>query len=140
MSFVYFNPNPIGKRTSDCVIRALSKFFNVSWMEAYINICIYGAENYDMPNVNSVWSSYLESKGYVRHKVKDTCPYCYTLNDFCYDHPYGKYFVSLDVGYADIYSTADSGFIDGNHVVCVIDGDYYDTWKSGNEVVIFYWS
>ena len=140
MSFVYFNANPKNKRTSDCVIRALSKFLNLSWLDAYMDICVYGGLNSDMPNVNSIWSKYLESKGYTRHKVYDSCPNCYTLMDFCYDHPYGKYFVSLDVGYADIYSTADSGMIDGNHVVCVIDGNYYDTWDCGKEVVIFYWS
>lgn len=140
MSFRYFNPNPDNKHTSDCVIRALSKFLGVSWIEAYMEICVYGGFNSDMPNVNSVWSSFLESKGYRRHNIPDTCPYCYTLKDFCLDHPKGKYFVSLDVGYADLYSTADSGNVVGNHVVCVKNGNYYDTWDSGNEVVKYYWS
>jgi len=25
------------------------------------------------------------------------------------------------------------------HVVCVMDGDYYDTWDSGGEVPLYYW-
>lgn len=25
------------------------------------------------------------------------------------------------------------------HVVAVVDGDYYDTWDSGNEIPIYYW-
>lgn len=139
MSFVYYNPNPDGKNTGDCVVRALAKFLDISWIDAYINICVYACLNSDMPQINEIWSSYLESKGYTKHIVKDTCPYCYTLIDFCKDHIKGRYFVSLDVGYIDKYASADSGILRGNHVVTVIDGNYYDTWNSGNEVPICYW-
>lgn len=140
MSFVYYNPNPEGKNTSDCVVRALAKFLGLTWMQAYMEICVYGGLNADMPNTNALWSKYLEEKGYEKHVIKDRCPDCYTLMQFCRNHKYGKFFVSLDVGYAKLYSTADSGKIDGNHVVCVEDGNYYDTWDSGGEVPIFYWS
>ena len=140
MSYVYYNPNPERKRTSDCVVRALSKFLGVPWIEAYMELCVYGGFNSDMPSVNSVWASFLEHKGYKRRTVKDLCPHCYTLKDFCIDHPYGKFFVSLDVGYAELFSTSNFGIITGNHVVCVIDGDYFDTWDSGSEVVKYYWS
>ena len=140
MSFRYFNPNPDRKQTSDCVVRALSKFLDITWLEAYMEICVYGGYNSDMPNVNSIWSSFLESRGYRRHNVPDTCPHCYTLRVFCYDHPEGKYFVSLDVGYAELFSSDGLAIIVGNHVVCVENGDYYDTWDSGSEVVKYYWS
>lgn len=139
MSYVYYNPNPKQKNTGDCVIRALAKFFNVDWITAYISICVYGGLNGDMPQVNDIWSSYLEERGYKKHRIPDTCPDCYTLKDFCLDHPSGKYFVSVDVGYIDLYESADSGRINGNHVVCVKDGDYYDAWDSGMEVPIYYW-
>ena len=54
--------------------------------------------------------------------IPNTCPDCYTIADFCNDHPYGTYILAT-----------------GTHVVAVIDGDYYDTWDSGNEIPIFYW-
>ena len=40
---------------------------------------------------------------------------------FSYDHPEGEYILGT-----------------GNHVVTVINGDYYDTWDSGNEIPIYY--
>ena len=140
MSFIYYNPNPRGRHIGDCVIRALSKFLDSDWLTSFVDISCYAGVKGLLPQINDAWSSFLESKGYKRHNLKDTCPNCYTLKDFCFDHPKGKYFLSLDVGYIDLYTSADSGFIDGNHVVCVIDGDYYDTWDSGNEVVKCYWS
>lgn len=27
----------------------------------------------------------------------------------------------------------------GNHAVAVVDGDYYDSWDSGNEILSFFW-
>lgn len=27
----------------------------------------------------------------------------------------------------------------GSHAVCVIDGNFYDSWNSGSEVVTFFW-
>jgi hypothetical protein len=27
----------------------------------------------------------------------------------------------------------------GSHAVCVIDGDWYDSWDSGGEVCSYYW-
>lgn len=64
----------------------------------------------------------LEKQGYSRFVIPNTCPYCYTVKQFCKDHPYGKYLLALD-----------------GHVVAVIDGDYYDIWDSGNEVHIYFW-
>ena len=63
-----------------------------------------------------------KKQGYSRFVIPNTCPYCYTVKQFCKDHPYGKYLLALD-----------------GHVVAVIDGDYYDTWDSGNEVPIYFW-
>lgn len=35
MNYVYYNANPFDLDTSDCAIRAISKFENISWEEAY---------------------------------------------------------------------------------------------------------
>lgn len=59
--------------------------------------------------------------GFVRGNLPDTCPACYTLERFCKDFPVGTYLVAT-----------------GSHVIAVIDGDYYDTFDSGNEVVTYY--
>lgn len=31
MAYVYFNNNPVGRRTGDCVVRAISKALGIGW-------------------------------------------------------------------------------------------------------------
>lgn len=122
MAFIFYNPNPENRLTSDCVIRAIAKVQNESWERIYLAICSQGYRMFDMPNSNRVWGEYLLDKGYRRMLIPDTCPNCYTIRDFCYDNPYGTFLLGT-----------------GSHVVAAINGDYYDTWDSGEEVPIYYW-
>lgn len=117
-----FNPNPNNARVGDCVIRAISKALNKSWKEIYLDLCIYGLILSDMPSANHVWGSYLKDKGFKRYILPDSCPNCYTVKDFCNDHKQGTYILALN-----------------GHVICSNDGNYYDTWDSGDEVPIYYW-
>ena len=77
----------------------------------------------DMPSSNAVWGAYLISKGFHREVIPNTCPDCYTVRDFCVDHPRGAYLLAI-----------------GTHVVTVVDGDYYDSWDSGNEIPVYYFT
>lgn len=120
--FIYENPNPENKVVGDCVIRAISILLDASWEYIYDSIVDQGRIMYDMPSSNVVWSEFLYSKGFIRKIIPDTCPSCYTVKRFCEDHPYGRYILAT-----------------GTHVVAVIDGNYYDTWDSGNEVPIYYY-
>lgn len=122
MSYVYFNPNPLGKSVGDCVVRAISKLTRQSWETVYLGIATTGYELCDMPSSNSVWAAYLKQRGYKRSVISDTCPQCYTVRDFCLDNPKGDFLVAT-----------------GSHVVAVSNGDYYDAWDSGDEVPIYYW-
>lgn len=122
MAYRYLNVNPRHQDTGDCVIRAISVLMNQSWSWTYFMICLQGFLMYRMPSTNSVWSQYLYGCGYRRTSLPDTCPDCYTVKEFCQDFPNGRYLLALD-----------------GHVVAVIDGDYYDTGDSGNEVPLFYW-
>lgn len=123
MSYVHYNPNPDGKIVGDCVVRALCAIFNDSWNDVYADITMVGSFMHDMPNSDSVWGEYLRLNGFKQHTLPDSCPHCYTVKDFAKDFPEGKYVVGT-----------------GSHVVAIIDGDYYDTGDSGNEVPIYYWS
>lgn len=120
--FVFFNPNPYGRRVGDCAVRAVCKALNQSWDKTYVEMAVYGFSYGDMSNANSVWGKYLRDKGFTKHIIPDTCPDCYTLDDFCTEHPTGVYVIALS-----------------GHVVTVIDGKLYDTWDSGNEIPIYYW-
>lgn len=121
MSFKYYNPNPDGKHVGDCVIRALTLLFDDSWENIFIDLTMQSAVMYDLQNSNAVWAKYLKLNGYHQYTVPDTCHYCYTIARFCTEHHNGKYLVAA-----------------GSHVVAVVDGDYYDTSDTGQEVVTYY--
>jgi hypothetical protein len=123
MSYIYYNPNLKRKHEIDCPIRAISKLENATWHQIYWDICKQGAIEWATPNSDIVWSRYLQKLGYKRHSFIDTCPDCYTVRDFCIDHPYGRYLLKLN-----------------EHVVAVVNGDYYDSWDSGDETVIYYYT
>lgn len=106
----------------DCVIRAVSKSLNQDWEDTYLDIVMQGFKMHDMPSSNDVWGTYLLEHGFKRYVIPDTCPYCYTVNEFVRDNP----------DLTGILAT-------GTHVIAVGDGNYYDTWDSGNEVPIYYW-
>ena len=119
--YIHVNPNPKNKNTGDCAIRAIAIIMDMSWDEAYIELCTEGLYMSDLPNANSVWSAYLMRHGFKRDVIPNTCPDCYTIADFCRDHPTGEYVVCT-----------------GSHVVAVIDGSVYDAWDSSNEVPAYY--
>ncbi len=119
--YVEYNPNPCKKSTGDCVVRAISKILQLPWEQTYIKLTAQGLKDCDILSSNEVWGNFLESNGFKRYIIPDTCPRCYTVIDFCNDHPSGEYILAT-----------------GNHVIAVVDGNYYDAWDSGHEVPIFF--
>ncbi len=119
--FVFINPNPKSKLTGDCTIRAISLANNISWDAAYLGLCAEGYELKDMPSNNGVWGQYLREHGWKRHALPDICPECYTVAEFAADKNVGTYVIAC-----------------ASHVVCVKDGDWLDSWDSGDETAIYY--
>ena len=117
-----YNPNPSGKRVGDCVVRAICRLFNLDWETAFMRLCLKAFEMYDMPSANSVWGELLREQGFKRRILEDTCPACYTVSQFAEEHQHGRYLLAT-----------------GTHVIAMIDGTYYDTWNSGDEVPAYYW-
>ena len=121
--FIQANSNPVNKLVDDCVIRALSIIMDKPWLFIYDELSDLGREMYEPSISNNVWSKYLFMNGFKRHIIPNTCPDCYSVRRFCLDHPYGEYVLAT-----------------GSHVIAVIDGNYYDTWDSGDEVPIYYFN
>ena len=122
MAFVYYNANPMEKSVGDCTVRAISTVLNKSWDEVFIGLAVFDYLNKDMPSGNKVWHEYLEANGYTKYSIPDDYPNCYTVLDFSKDYPVGSFILGT-----------------GEHVIAVIDGNYYDTWDSGDEIPAFYW-
>ena len=76
----------------------------------------------DMPNSDIVWGSVLRGEGFVREVLSNTCPDCYTVKEFCKDHPEGIFVIKSE-----------------NHVATVVNGNLFDSWNSEMKVPIYYW-
>lgn len=116
------NENPVNARVGDCVVRAISTALNQDWVKTYAELCVQGLMFCDLPSSNAVWGSYLARKGYKRSTIPNACN-CYTVEDFCKDHPNGTYILGT-----------------GTHALTVIDGNYIDVWDSGQEIPIYYFT
>ncbi len=122
MSYIYYNPNPVGRKVGDCSVRAISKALDIDWETAYAMVSVNGYNMGDMPSADSVWGAVLRQHGFYKDTIPNTCPDCYTVEDFCQDHPHGTFVL---------------GF--GGHVATIVDGDIFDTWDSSKEIPVYFW-
>lgn len=117
VGFKKINPNPYGNRVGDCVVRGIAILTGCSWERAYLDIAVQGFIMGDMPSANAVWGAFLKRKGYKQYLISDDI----TVADFARQHSRGAYLLGS-----------------GTHVVTVVNGDYCDTWDSGDEMPIYY--
>lgn len=117
-----YNNNPVNRSVGDCAVRAVSVALDTDWETAYALISLNGYLMADMPSSNSVWGSVLRQHGFSRYAIPNTCPDCYTINDFADENPHGVYVIGT-----------------GNHVVTIRDGVIYDSWDSRQEIPQYYW-
>ena len=120
--YEFYNPNPKKKNTGDCAVRALSKALCTDWENAKILLDVYSLEEAEIETADVVWGKILYTHGFRDYKLpfcEDVCD----LESFCRKHPKGTYVVKLS-----------------GHVVCVVDGVYYDSWDSGGEIPLYYWA
>lgn len=122
--FVFYCNNPAGDlQSGDCVIRAICKVTGDTWEKVYSELSVEGYVVSDWGNANHVWDAYLRKNGFERHICPNDCPYCYSIKDFANEHKEGTYIVAT-----------------GTHAVAVVNGNYYDSWDSGNKVPIYYYT
>lgn len=120
--WVEFNPNPVSRRVGDCAVRAVAKALDIDWETAYCKLVKNGYLMGDMPSSNAVWGSVLRENGFSRAALPDTCPDCYTAEEFCEEHPEGTFVLGFN-----------------SHTATVKDGDIYDAWDSSKENPQYYW-
>lgn len=121
--FEYYNPNPVGANgVGDCAVRAIAKALDLTWEEAYAKLCLNGYLMGNLPNADIVWGAVLREAGFRREIIPNTCPDCYTCDDFRIDHQRGVFVLKSH-----------------DHVATVVDGVLYDSWDSSGNVPIYYW-
>ena len=74
-----------------------------------------------MPSANIVWGTFLLNNGFQEKSLMHKCKDCYNLINFCSDHPRGEYLVGT-----------------GSHIIYCKDGNYYDSWDSGDLIPTYY--
>lgn len=115
--YKYYQPNKkdLKDRQRDCVVRALTKVMNKTWLEVFNELIPYAIEIQCMPNSKTCYESYLKDNGFEYHGISNRKgskrP---TVESFTKEHKTGIFFLNV-----------------ANHVVSVVDGIYYDTWDSG---------
>ena len=120
----YYNPNPIGMNgVGDCAVRTIAKALDLTWEQAYTKLCVNGFLMGNLPNADIVWGAVLREAGFSRSTIPNTCPDCYTVENFCGEHPKGIFVVKSQ-----------------DHVATVVDGVLYDSWDSSKNIPIYYWA
>ena len=118
--WVKYNPNPKDKNTGDCAVRAIAKALNLTWEQAKIMLDAYSMDEAEVETSDLVWGRILAEHGFEMQAL--FCNNGCNLEGFCKYHPVGVYVVKLP-----------------NHVVCVANGDFYDSWDSSQEIPIYCW-
>lgn len=119
--YIHFVNNPCKKSTGDCAVRAISVALDIDWYEAFDLLTEEARNMCDMPSADSVWGTVLRNHGFTRYILPNSCPDCYSAEDFCQDHPVGIYTLAF-----------------GGHVATVRDGILFDSWDSSAEIPLYY--
>ena len=117
----YFNPNPKRLNVGDCTVRSICAATGMDWNTVHKALCDLSGDMADMPSADRVWWELLRQIGFKQKRMIDRCPDCYTVSDFCRDHPHGIYILGPH-----------------EHAVCTINGDWLDSWDSGQTVPTYY--
>lgn len=114
-----YNPNPKKKNIGDCSLRAYCAAFGWTWEEAFEKSSEIAKNEALMMDTHKTCEKVMASEGYVideefkKSKRKDL-----TVNEFALTHPYGTYFLNTH-----------------GHLLCVKNGEYWDSWDSGKKKV-----
>ena len=122
MAYVFYNPNPIGRLTNDCTVRAIAKALDIDWDSASVLLCNSAIKMGDIESSNQVFAAVLRQHGFYRAVIDNDCPDCYTAADFAAEHLNGIYIL---------------GF--GDHVCTLVNGTIFDTWDCSSECPIYFW-
>ena len=120
--WIYCNPNPCRAEEPDCVVRAISVATEQSWRRTHWELCLMSHIKCTMPSVNWLWERYLKKRGFEKFLLPENCPECVTVREFARRYPEGVYVIGT-----------------GSHAVCVMDGNWFDTWDSGDETPTYFY-
>ena len=87
--WIKYNANPVANRVEDCAIRAVAVALDITWDDAFDQIAEMAKSMGAVMHQNAAFGAVLRKHGFRRYIIPNTCPDCYTIKNFCHDHPYG---------------------------------------------------
>lgn len=125
MEFVKFNANPKGRKTGDCVIRAICTALNESWEDTYKGMLTVALDTGYAISCKDNFSEYLKRKGYEKQKMpKKSSGKKYTVAEFCNELAKDNYTYVINLA---------------NHLTLVRNRNIYDLWDCSRKSVLNYW-
>lgn len=124
--YKYYQPNKkdLKDNYGDCAVRCICKAENLEWLDAYDMMYKLSREVQCPLNCKDGFEHIVKTLGYdygkISNKKGTKRP---TVKEFAKTHPTGTYICVV-----------------ANHYVAVKDGQYHDTWDSGNKSLYGYWS
>lgn len=114
-----YNPNPKSRNIGDCTLRSYCAAFDISWDKAFDIASKIAKEDSSMiqyvaPKILTEYFKCEIDEDYKKTKTKDRI----TVNNFAMTHPYGTYILHVR-----------------SHQVTVKNGEYWDSWDSGDKKV-----
>lgn len=125
MDFVKYNANPKGRKTGDCVIRAICTALNEPWEETYKGMLDVALDTGYAISCTDNFTEYLSRKGYEKQKMpKKENGKKYTVEEFAniIAKPKKVYVVNIC-----------------NHTTVIKNKNLYDLWNCGRKSVLNYW-
>ena len=114
--YKYYNRNPRNRNIEDCVIRSLSLLTDRSWEDVSKELAHFSSKDgYMTDNVEFV-------EDYLDDRYPRQCHYSKSVGEFAYEHPVGKYAVTMP-----------------NHITAIIDGVIYDTFDPSDRIMRCAW-
>ena len=122
-AFHYYNENPKGRKTDDCVVRAIATATGQTWDDTLRGLTECAIKHKYMIHCPELYGKYLEERGWIKQKQpRKTDNTRYRAKEFV------KNFNGVAVAHLGC-----------QHVACIKDGQVWDIWDSSNEVIGNYW-
>ena len=125
MKYEEYNANPFGRKTGDCVIRAVCTALDEDWKDTYKGMFDVAVEEGYAVSCRENYERYLKRKGIVKQKMPKRFDRTrYTVEEFIDElaKPNAIYIVSI-----------------ANHLACIKNKVLYDTWNCRRKSVGNYW-
>lgn len=123
--FHYYNLNPSGHHTGDCVVRAIAAAEGMTWEEVARDLYDYMLKYKYFINSTELYEIYLKDKGWTKHRPpKKKGGTTYHLNEWI-EKTKGKPIIVT---------------IDDDHLTYIVENKLYDIWDCLEHTVGEYWT